>query len=326
MRTLIVGAGATGGYIGTLLVKGGRDVTFLVHPATRARLDDGGVTVREDGGADTTPVTAVTTAELRGSYDVVVLAVRSTAVDAAINDLAPAMGATTRVIPIVNGMNHLPKLVAAFGGDHVWGGVAQLATSLLSDGTIEATQHGAHLQIGALDDAQPDGVEEVAAELTVDGVSVRVATDIGAAMWDKFASITASAALTCLAGDVIGAIALASGGVVLAERVLDEVTTTLAAEAHPLVAETELALHDALTDPTSDFAPSLFRDLSAGRPVESAVLDDLARRARRHSITTPLLDTARVIVDIHARRIAKTLNTGRAPQAATTGARVSAVV
>jgi 2-dehydropantoate 2-reductase len=32
MKTLIVGAGATGGFFGTRLVQAGRDVTFLVRP------------------------------------------------------------------------------------------------------------------------------------------------------------------------------------------------------------------------------------------------------------------------------------------------------
>ena len=37
MRTLIVGAGATGGYYGARLAEAGRDVTFLVRPARAQR-------------------------------------------------------------------------------------------------------------------------------------------------------------------------------------------------------------------------------------------------------------------------------------------------
>jgi len=35
VRTLVVGAGATGGYFGGRLLEAGRDVTFLVRPARR---------------------------------------------------------------------------------------------------------------------------------------------------------------------------------------------------------------------------------------------------------------------------------------------------
>ncbi len=38
MRTLVVGAGATGGYYGARLAEAGADITFLVRPARAARL------------------------------------------------------------------------------------------------------------------------------------------------------------------------------------------------------------------------------------------------------------------------------------------------
>ena len=42
MRTLFVGAGATGGYFGGRLAQAGRDVTFLVRPARAATLAERG--------------------------------------------------------------------------------------------------------------------------------------------------------------------------------------------------------------------------------------------------------------------------------------------
>ncbi|MBN9754754.1 hypothetical protein Ae406Ps2_4255 [Pseudonocardia sp. Ae406_Ps2] len=38
MRTLVLGAGATGGYLGARLLAAGREVTFLTRPATADRL------------------------------------------------------------------------------------------------------------------------------------------------------------------------------------------------------------------------------------------------------------------------------------------------
>ena len=42
MKILIVGAGATGGFFGALLIKAGRDVTFLVRPHRAAALRERG--------------------------------------------------------------------------------------------------------------------------------------------------------------------------------------------------------------------------------------------------------------------------------------------
>jgi len=53
MRTLVVGAGAIGGYFGGRLLEAGRDVTFLVRPRRAAELARTGVAIRSRlGDAD----------------------------------------------------------------------------------------------------------------------------------------------------------------------------------------------------------------------------------------------------------------------------------
>ena len=306
MKTLVVGAGATGGYIGAQLVRAGRDVTFLVRSRALSRLAAEGIRIRGRNGVSTTKVNAVSTSDLSSSYDVVVMAVRSSAVGSAVDDFRPAGGVGTRIIPLTNGMAHLSTLTTAFGTAAVLGAAAKLATSLLPDGTIEEVQPGAVLEIGSIDGADGgDGGDlgAIAAELAVDGVALSVTSTVLATMWEKFAFITATSVLTCLAGDVIGVVASANGGIGLAGRVLDEVDSVTAAEGHPLGSRAKAALHGLLTDPESRFAPSLFRDLHAGRPVEVAVLSDLAARARRHHIGTPLLDAATVVIDVRAQHV-----------------------
>jgi hypothetical protein len=48
----------------------------------------------------------------------------------------------------------------------------------------------------------------------------------------------------------------------------------------------------------------MFRDLTAGRPVEVGVLTELAAGARRHARVTPLLDAAVVAIQLHNIRLA----------------------
>src|ERR1700758_4389411 len=115
MRTLIVGAGAAGGYIGAQLVQAGRDVTFLVHPGTLARLRSDGLRVRRGDDTDTTRVTAMTVADLAATYEIVIVAVRTNAVESAISDMHDAIGPQTRIVPIMNGIRHLSLLAYAFG-------------------------------------------------------------------------------------------------------------------------------------------------------------------------------------------------------------------
>jgi 2-dehydropantoate 2-reductase len=109
--------------------------------------------------------------------------------------------------------------------------------------------------------------------------------------------------LTCLIGDLIGPIARADGGIDLARAVLAEVTGVAAAEGYPLSEAVHGRLDVMLTDANASFGPSMFRDMSAGRPVEVAVLDDLADHARKHRLSTPLLNASIVRIDVHNRRV-----------------------
>jgi 2-dehydropantoate 2-reductase len=292
MSVLIVGAGAGGGYIGALLIAAGRDVTFLVHPRTLARLGAQGLRIKHGDDIETIRVNAVTAADLDGTYDVIVLAVRANAVESAIADMRSAVGPDTRIVPIVNGMRHLSLLTDAFGQDRVVGGATRLVASQLPDGTINVVIPGVQMEI-----ARP------VAELDVPNIEVTVRDDVIATMWEKFAFITSAAILTCLVGDEVGPIARADGGIALARGVLAEVASIATAEGHPLADAVHTRLDALLTDKSSTFGPSFYRDMAAGRAVEITVLNDLAERARIHRIATPLLDASTVRIDVHNRRL-----------------------
>lgn len=301
MSVLIVGAGATGGYIGAQLVAAGRDVRFLVHPRTLERLRTEGLRIQSGNEIDTVRVDAVTVAGLHGPYELVLVAVRTDAVESAVEDMRTAVGPQTRIVPIMNGMRHLSVLTGAFGRTAVLGTETRLATSLRTDGTIEEVAPGVQMEIGQLDGGESDILHRTAELLETGSIAVTVRRDIVAAMWEKFAFITSTAVLTCLVGDEIGPIVRAAGGIALARRVLGEVASVAATDGHPLSETAHSVLDGQLTDPSSTFGPSMFRDLRAGRPVEIAVLRDLADRARAHQIATPLLDASMVVVDVHNR-------------------------
>jgi len=151
MRTLIVGGGATGGYLADLLTAGNRDVTVLVREGTQERLATAGLRIRDvSGDVRTTPVRAVGIDGIDTVFDLVLMAVRGDAVATAIADVVPAVGPHTRVLSVANGMAQLEALRDAFGDDRVVGAAAEMATSLV-DGIIDVSLPGVRLTIGSLD-------------------------------------------------------------------------------------------------------------------------------------------------------------------------------
>jgi 2-dehydropantoate 2-reductase len=301
MRTLIVGAGATGGYLADLLTSGGRDVTVLVRVGTQKRLATAGLRVRDVSG----DVRATTVRTLRAdgidtAFDLVLIAVRGDAVAAAIADVVPAVGPQTRVLSVGNGIAQLQALRDAFGDHRVVGAAAEMATSLV-DGIIDVSLPGVRLTIGSLDETS-DPPAAVAAELAVAGIEVTVVDDVTSVMWAKFVFIASTAMLTCLTRGSVGDVASVDGGHALADAVLDEVLSVVDSETDRL--PSTVGLRDKLKDPAWRFGPSMFRDLTAARRVEVGVLTELAAGARRHARVTPLLDAAVVAIQLHNSRLA----------------------
>lgn len=136
MRILVVGAGATGGYFGALLARAGQDVTFLVRPARAEALRERGLRIVGRDEAWVLTPRLVTADVLDGPYDLVLLSVKSTGLDGAIEDIAPAVGPDTVVVPLLNGLAHMDALNARFGSASVLGGVAKVVTTLDDAGDI----------------------------------------------------------------------------------------------------------------------------------------------------------------------------------------------
>ncbi|QIQ01262.1 ketopantoate reductase family protein [Streptomyces liangshanensis] len=303
MDILIAGSGAVGGYVGHLLQGARRDVTFLARPASAQRLRNEGLKVRTADGTLHQESVAVLEGSTEEPYDLVILAPRASALPSVVRTLVDngAVGAETRLLPLLNGMAHLDVLERTFGSRRVLGGAIRLAATQHPDGTVQVLAPGAGLEIGPL--RYGDGVDRFADELRVPGLDVEVRADIVTAMWLKWVFIVGTAVVTIIGDGRIDEIAATPTGPELARAVLGEVRGITATEDVVLPERALQALGSALSDPSSRFAPSLYRDLVAGRPAEIDILDDLALRAENHNVPAPLLNAARVRLQVANNRV-----------------------
>ena len=115
MKILILGAGAIGGYFGGRLVQAGADVTFLVRERRASQLQSQGLVVRSPHGDFTVPVKWILRSQLVPSFDIVLLACKAYDLDGAIEAVRPAVGPSSHVLPLLNGVAQIERLVAAFG-------------------------------------------------------------------------------------------------------------------------------------------------------------------------------------------------------------------
>ena len=152
MRTLVVGAGAIGGYFGGRLLEAGRDVTFLVRPRRAAELARTGLAIRSRlGDADLPEPPLVFADKLAEPFDLVLLACKAYDLDGAMASFAPAVGPDTAILPLLNGIRHLDELQARFGVAHVLGGQCVISTTLDLEGRIVHLGDAHTLTFGELD-------------------------------------------------------------------------------------------------------------------------------------------------------------------------------
>ena len=306
MRILVVGAGATGGYFGGRLAQAGRDVTFLVREGRARTLRERGLRIVGLGEQTVLEPKLVTGASLDGPYDLVLLTVKESGLVAAVADMAPAVGPDTLIVPVLNGMRQIDVLVERFGEEAVLGGIAYVMTTIDADGDILRLADMHRLAYGRRDGSVDDKVRAVHATLSDAGFDTALSERILPAMWSKWTFISALGAVCVLGGGTVGEAAAVPGGTALAEAVLGEAASVAEAAGHP-VAEKELAAyHSMLTKQGSDDTSSLFRDMSAGLPVEAEqIFGDLVSRASELGVAVPSLAAVTVRLRVHNARVAK---------------------
>ena len=275
---------------GARLVESGADVAFLVRPARAARLAADGLNVHAARGDFAGPVRALT--HIDGIYDLVLLSCKAYDLDATIEAIRPAVGASTLVLPLLNGLRHLDALDRAFGAAHVLGGLCHISVTLEDDGSIR--QFGAleRLTFGNRDAAAaiPGFVRDALLAL---GSQVVESNDILAAMWDKLVFIATLAGCTCLMRGAVGEIVATPDGVALVKRLYAECAAIATRSGYALAPAGIEAAHGILTAPGSPLKASMLRDLERGARTECEhILGDLRERAIGFDIDTPLLAAA----------------------------------
>lgn len=303
---LVVGAGSTGGYFGARLAAADRDVTFLVRQRRAEQLRKTGLQIVSPSGDLTIAPKLLTTAQLDSSYDVVLLTVKAYGLEQAIEDFAPAIGAETIILPVLNGMRHMDVLAARFPAQNVAGCVCKIASTLDDQGRIVELARFHELAYGELDGSRSSRMTKLDAFMQNAGFDARFSPVIGREMWEKWTFLASLGAINCLMRGSIGEGARAPGGKDFANALLDEVLSVVRKVGVAPSDEFCATVRRQLTDTNSTLTSSMYRDLQQGSSIESEqIVGDLVERARKAGIATPLLSAAYANLSVYSARLQK---------------------
>ena len=289
MRIVIFGTGGVGGYFGGRLAQTGEDVTFIARGEHLRAIKADGLKVESSSGDFVVyPAKATDNVSEVGETDLVILGVKAWQVPEAARAIKPIVGPKTTVVPMQNGVEAVPQLVAELGSDSVIGGLCRIVSFVVAPGHIRHAGFTPSIIIGELDNKRSDRIVRIEEVFKHAGLDTTIAADIQVALWTKFLFIASFSG--------VGAVANAPAGVVRSDpkwrgqmlNAMQEIYTLAHARGVNLPADSVdkvMAAVDALPE---DATSSMHRDIAAGKPSE---LDSqngaVVRMAREAGIEVP---------------------------------------
>ncbi|MFI6048925.1 ketopantoate reductase family protein [Streptomyces violascens] len=284
LTVAVLGPGGVGGLIGGLLARAGHRVICLAGEETAATLNRDGLRIESTQYGNFTAAVKADT-ELREPVDAVVVTVKQTALDQALDRVPAAVLGDALVIPLLNGIDHVAVLRERYPSAEVVAGTIKVEATRTAPGRISHTSPFAHLELAAPLDEFADHLRHV-------GLGVTLRTDETAMLWDKLAFLAPFALLTTRYRTDVGTVRTDRRPELLA--VLDEITAVARAAGAPVTTDTVLSFFDRAPYPMKS---SMQRDAEAGRPLElDAIGGAVLRAGAAHGIETPA--TAALVAEV----------------------------
>jgi 2-dehydropantoate 2-reductase len=319
MKICIFGAGAIGGYMGAKLAKGGADVSLVARGPHLAAMRDKGLTLIEEEGTFTVPVTASDDPAALGPQDYVIITLKAHSVPPVVDRIKPLIGENTTIVSGVNGVpwwyfhgldgplkdKQLESVDPGgaqwqgFGPERVLGCVVYPAAEVSAPGTIRHIE-GNRFSLGEPSGEKSDRALRLSQALQAVGLRAPVRPQIRDEIWVKLwgnLSFNPISALTHATLDVLctdpGTRAVARAMMVEAQEIAQKLGVKF-----PIDVDRRIDGGAAV----GAHRTSMLQDLDAGRPMEiDALVSAVQELGHLTQTPTPTIDTVLALIRLRAR-------------------------
>ncbi len=228
--------------------------------------------------------------EAGAPVDLVLVAVKATALDEAIPQIAPFIGPNTVIMSLLNGITSEEKLEAAYPGHTIWSVAIGMDATRTGRSIVYKVE--GKIQFGERNGEMTDRIAAVAAYLTACGIENEPCTDILYKQWLKLMINVGLNQTAAAFGMTYGGLAndAPTGTPMLAA--MHEVIDLANLEGVPLPADCcDTWLAAAMPTFNPDGMPSMGQDILAKRPTEVEEFSgEIRRRAAKYGMKTPAND------------------------------------
>jgi 2-dehydropantoate 2-reductase len=274
----ILGPGGVGGFVAGALDRAGVPVTVVARESTADLIDREGIRVESVwlGAEFTAHPRAVTT--LDEAVDVLVVTPKFTSLAESLDRIAAE---PRLVVPLLNGLDHIPILRERFGRDRVPAASIRIEADRPVAGHV--VQTSPFLRV----DMTPEG-QDFAPLLERAQIPARVLDSEADVMWGKLVRLNALALTTSATDRTLGFIRSDSDWRALLEACVDEAVSVARAEGAQVDRATVM---NELDGAHETLGSSMQRDIAAGREPElDAIAGSLLRAGARHGIECPTIE------------------------------------
>ena len=289
MRIVVFGTGGVGGFFGGRLAQAGEEVTFIARGEHLRAIKANGLKVDSSiGDFVIYPAKATDNVDEVGETDLVILGVKAWQVPEAARAIKPLVGPATTVMPLQNGVDAVPQLVAELGSDNVIGGLCRIVSFVVEPGHIRHAGFTPTIIIGELDNRRTERVTKIEQVLKHAGLDTTIAADIQVALWTKFLFIASFSG--------VGALANAPAGVLRSDpkwraqmlSAMEEIYALAHAREVKLPSDSVDKVMAAVDGLPEDTTSSMQRDIAAGKPSELESQNGaVVRMARESGVEVP---------------------------------------
>ncbi len=308
MKICIFGAGAIGGYVGTMLArKGETDVSLIARGPHLAAIREHGLTVVSANEEFTVKPRATDNPMDIGVQDFVIVALKANALAGIADKMLPLLGPDTAVVMAVNGvpwwyfygvdgplrdrslksLDPDGKLWATIGPQRTLGCVVYPAAEIVVPGRIHHLE-GDRFSLGEPDGTKSARVLALSHVLNSAGLKAPVKADIRSEIWVKLWGNAVFNPISALTGATLRAICEDVETAKLARGVMQEVE--LVAKALGIKMPVTLERRMAGAAAVGEHKTSMLQDLEKGRPLElDALVAAVIELAELTGVSVPQL-------------------------------------
>ena len=299
MRFAIVGAGATGGFLGAHLARAGEDVLLIARGAHLEAMRSRGLRVLGPEGEFTAKPECSDDLAAISSAETVFITLKAHQLPPVAERLGAALAPGATVVSAQNGIPwwYFPDRVLesvdpggavsrAIPRERVLGCVVYPATQLEGPGVVRHVE-GNRFTLGEPDGSRSERAQAISAALGRAGLKAPVSTRIAQELWLKLLGNATFNPVSALTGASLGR--MATDGRDLVESLMREVAAVAAAVDVELPLSIEKRIEGAAE--VGEHKTSMLQDVEAGKPTEiDALVGSIVEIARDRGVAVPGLE------------------------------------